>query len=359
MIRSGAQHGRLDPRSADPYGSRAVAELLADRGVSTRVVTTLDEARSRGRPRHHPPGRRPGPADAPPADPPARGDRELRRPHRPRRPRRPRPSSTLAPGVTADPALSLDSTLAPGCDLPAARRAGSADTGGIRYTTARLRRRHVLPQRTACPPCVRVPAAVRERRHRRPRRPRHPPQRPPRRAGQRLPRPPTPRLPPPSGLVPPLARPTTRPPTPGDRSFFDLLPSGWLWGTLQLFIAAALAALWRARRLGPLVPEDSPWRSAPPKPSKAAPASTARPTPATARPPLFAPPPAPASPPSSASPSPRRTRPRPCSPPCPPTSHGDGQALHALLFGPPPGDDAALIALADQLDALEREVRRP
>jgi hypothetical protein len=40
-------------------------------------------------------------------------------------------------------------------------------------------------------------------------------------------------------------------------------------------------------------------------------------------------------------------------------AHGDGQALHTLLFGPPPGDDAALIALADQLDALEREVRRP
>ncbi|GDY74619.1 hypothetical protein SAV31267_041040 [Streptomyces avermitilis] len=38
----------------------------------------------------------------------------------------------------------------------------------------------------------------------------------------------------------------------------DLLPSGWLWGTLQLFIAAALAALWRARRLGPLVPERLP-----------------------------------------------------------------------------------------------------
>lgn len=39
--------------------------------------------------------------------------------------------------------------------------------------------------------------------------------------------------------------------------------------------------------------------------------------------------------------------------------HGDGHSLHFLLFGPPPGDDAALIALADQLDALEREVRRP
>ncbi len=43
-----------------------------------------------------------------------------------------------------------------------------------------------------------------------------------------------------------------------ERGFFDLIPSGWLWGTLQLFIAAALAALWRARRLGPLVPEKLP-----------------------------------------------------------------------------------------------------
>ncbi|NGO49412.1 DUF4350 domain-containing protein, partial [Streptomyces sp. YC419] len=40
--------------------------------------------------------------------------------------------------------------------------------------------------------------------------------------------------------------------------------------------------------------------------------------------------------------------------------HGDGQSSpHSLLFGPPPRDDAALIHLADQLDALEREVRRP
>ena len=33
------------------------------------------------------------------------------------------------------------------------------------------------------------------------------------------------------------------------------------------------------------------------------------------------------------------------------------QDLRALLFGPAPADDAALIRLADQLDALEREVR--
>lgn len=42
--RSGDQHGRLDPRSADPYGSRAIAELLKDHGISVRVVTTLRDA---------------------------------------------------------------------------------------------------------------------------------------------------------------------------------------------------------------------------------------------------------------------------------------------------------------------------
>ena len=45
-VRSDARHGLLDPRSADPSGSRAVARLLADQGVSTRLVTTLGEAAS-------------------------------------------------------------------------------------------------------------------------------------------------------------------------------------------------------------------------------------------------------------------------------------------------------------------------
>lgn len=44
--RSGDQHGRLGPRSANRYGSRAVAELLKDHGVSVRVVTTLKDAAS-------------------------------------------------------------------------------------------------------------------------------------------------------------------------------------------------------------------------------------------------------------------------------------------------------------------------
>lgn len=43
-VRSGTNHGQLDPRSADPKGSRAVAELLKAHGVSVTVATTLDEA---------------------------------------------------------------------------------------------------------------------------------------------------------------------------------------------------------------------------------------------------------------------------------------------------------------------------
>ncbi|MCZ9344899.1 DUF4350 domain-containing protein, partial [Streptomyces sp. TRM76130] len=50
----------------------------------------------------------------------------------------------------------------------------------------------------------------------------------------------------------------TTAPDDGERGLFDLLPAGWLWGALQLFLAAAVAALWRARRLGPLVPEELP-----------------------------------------------------------------------------------------------------
>lgn len=33
--------------------------------------------------------------------------------------------------------------------------------------------------------------------------------------------------------------------------------------------------------------------------------------------------------------------------------------LRGLLYGPPPTDDAALLRLADDLDALERQVRQP
>ena len=357
VVRSGDHHGELDPRSADPSGSRAVAELLADRGVSTRVVSTLDDARA---------------ATGPDttllvAAPDLLTERQQKRlrsavtgsggrtvlvaPGGPAVER-------LVPGVTADPALSFDSTLAPACDLPAARRAGTADTGGLRYST------HI--EADACYPSRRLATLLRV----------------PDTSAEGTP-----------GdtvvlgardilvndrlddhgnaslalqllgsrdhLVWYLPSLSDVPDPDDERSFFDLLPSGWLWGTLQLFIAAALAALWRARRLGPLVPEKLPvairasetvegrarlYRKANARDRAAAALRSAT---RTRLAPLVGVPVSQAHTPESLLPA------------LSAHLHGDGQSLHTLLFGPPPGDDAALIALADQLDALESEVRRP
>ncbi|MFI5998287.1 DUF4350 domain-containing protein [Streptomyces sp. NPDC051362] len=354
VVRSDARHGRLDPRSADPLGSRAVAELLADQGVSTRVVTTLGQARAAA-----------GPDTtlliaAPDlltkrqqtllhtATANSGGRTVLVAPGRPS-------VGTFAPGVSADPPVSFDSTLSPDCTLPAARRAGSADTGGVRYTTT-------APDADACYPSDGRPTLLRL----------------PARSGNGD----TVVLGAPDVLsnegldeqgnaslalqllgsrshlvwyLPSLS--DTSAADAGDRSFFDLLPSGWLWGTLQLFVAAALAALWRARRLGPLVPERLPvairasetvegrarlYRKANARDR----AGTAlRSTTRTRLAPLVGVPPAQAHAPEALLPA--------------LSAHldGDGQALHQLLFGPPPHDDAALISLADQLDALAREVR--
>ncbi|MGW8062953.1 DUF4350 domain-containing protein [Streptomyces ziwulingensis] len=365
VVRSDARHGELDPRSADPYGSRAVAELLADRGVSTRVVTTLDEARAAA-----------GPDTtllvAVPDLLTERQQTQLRSATQDSGGRTllvaPGGSAVerLLPGVTADPALSFDSTLAPGCALPAARRAGTADTGGIRYSSSHVEADACYPSRRLAT-LLRVPDA----------------------SGK------TPRAGIPGDTVV-LGAPDilynshldehgnaslalqllgsrdhlvwylpslTDANAPDDeRSFFDLLPSGWLWGTLQLFIAAALAALWRARRLGPLVPEKLPvpirasetvegrarlYRKANARDRAA---TVLRSATRTRLAPLVG------------VPVPQAHTPEALLPALSAHldgEHGDGQSLHALLFGPPPGDDAALIALADQLDALEREVRRP
>ncbi|MGW7209391.1 DUF4350 domain-containing protein [Streptomyces sp. NPDC054837] len=354
VMRSDARHGNLDPRSADPYGSRAVAELLADRGVSTRVVTTLDEARAAAGPD----------TTLLVALPDLLTHRQQTRLHSTTAESGGRtvlvaPGSTsverLAPDVTADPATSADSTLEPDCDLPAARRAGAADTGGIRYTTTHLDADSCYPsQRLAT--LLRVPTTG-------------------------------------SGDTVVLGAPDilrndrldeqgnaslalqllgSRPhlvwylPSLSDasatdddeRSFFDLLPSGWLWGTLQLFVAAALAALWRARRLGPLVPERLPvairasetvegrarlYRKANARDRAAA---ALRSTTRTRLAPLVGVPVSQAHAPEALLPA------------LSAHLHNDGQTLPTLLFGPPPGDDAALVSLADQLDALEREVRR-
>jgi hypothetical protein len=354
VMRSDARHGDLDPRSADPYGSRALAELLADRGVSTRVVATLDEARAAAGPD----------TTLLVALPDLLTHRQQTRLH----------STTaesggrtvlvapggasvegLAPDVTADPATSADSTLEPDCDLPAARRAGAADTGGIRYTTTHL-------DADSCYPSQRLATLLRV---------------PTTRGGDTV------VLGAPDILrndrldeqgnaslalqllgsrphlvwyLPSLSDASAA--TDDERSFFDLLPSGWRWGTLQLFVAAALAALWRARRLGPLVPERLPvairasetvegrarlYRKANARDRAAA---ALRSTTRTRLAPLVGVPVSQAHAPEALLPA------------LSAHLHNDGQTLPALLFGPPPGDDAALVSLADQLDALEREVRR-
>ncbi|MEU0913852.1 DUF4350 domain-containing protein [Streptomyces althioticus] len=356
VVRSDARHGRLDPRSADPLGSRAVAELLADRGVDTRVVTTLAEA-----------------ADAAGPDTTLLvAVPDLLTPRQQTRLRTATEDSggrtvlvasgiasveRLAPGVMADPANSLDSTLEPGCDLPDAVRAGSADTGGIRYSSDH-------PDADECYRSHRLATLL--------------------------------RVPDPSGAGDTvlLGAPDilyndrldehgnaslalqllgSRPhlvwylPAPGDagagtedeKSFFDLLPSGWLWGTLQLFVAASLAALWRARRLGPLVPEKLPvairasetvegrarlYRKADARDRAALALRSAT------RMRLA---------PLVGVPGTQAHSPEALLPALSARLDGDGPSPHTLLFGPPPGDDAALIRLADQLDALERQVRRP
>ncbi|MBZ9641046.1 DUF4350 domain-containing protein [Streptomyces sp. PSKA30] len=357
LIRSDTHRGSLDPRSADPQGSRAVAELLAERGVSTRVVTTLDAARAAAAP------------DttllvAVPDLLTARQQTVLRSTIAESGGRTVLVAAgsssveQLAPGVTADPATSLESTLAPNCDLPAAQRAGTADTGGLRYTTTHLDADQCYPSERLAT-LIRVPDASGD--------------------GDTV------VLGAPDILfndrldeqgnaslalqllgsrphlvwyLPSLSD-TSAADQDDDQTLFDLLPSGWLWGTLQLFIAAALAALWRARRLGPLVPEKLPvairasetvegrarlYRKANAHDRAAA---ALRSTTRTRLAPLVGVPVAQAHAPEALLPA------------LSAHLHGDGQSLHALLFGPPPSDDAALIALADQLDTLEREVRRP
>ncbi|GHC45313.1 DUF4350 domain-containing protein [Streptomyces flavofungini] len=385
-VRSNAEHGKLDPRSADPYGSRAVAELLADRGVSTRVVTTTAEARSAAGPD----------TTLLVANPDLLTDRQQSQLHDATEGSGGRtvlvapgtPSvAKLAPGVAADATPSDDSTLSPDCDLPAARRAGSADVGGIRYDSLApgaesCYRYDGLPSLLVLPSTTAKDGSPETGDN-----PEDTPQ-----EAQEGTTGNTPEKSPARGDTVVLGAPDilhndrldkhgnaslalqllgSRPhlvwylpslsddavDDTADDSFFDLIPSGWLWGTLQLTFAAVLAALWRARRLGPLVPEKLPvairasetaegrarlYRKADARDRAAAALRAAT---RTRLAPLIGVPTAQAHTPEallSALTSRLRT---------------PGQDLLPLLFGPPPGDDAGLIALADQLDALESEVR--
>lgn len=358
VLNSGSRHGYLDPRSADPSGSRAVAALLKERGVTTRVVTTAREAAAAA-----------GPGTTLLVTAPdvlgaaqrsavrsamdlSGGRTVLLAPSDPSLP-------LLAPGVHARGSARPD-VLAPECTLPAATSAGRATTGtGLRYTS--------LPGATACypsgghPTLLLVPAG--------------------RTGGDTvLLGTETPLLnhslakegnaslalqllgsrPELVWYMPSLADsdPDTAPDG-EEQSLLDLVPAGWSWALLQLFVAGVLAALWRARRLGPLVTERLPvviraseategrarlYRKAGAR-DRAATVLRAATRERLAA--LVGVPPTRAHDPASlvSAVSARLTG---------KAASGD---VTALLFGTTPSDDAALVALADHLDALEREVR--
>ncbi|MFJ2598028.1 DUF4350 domain-containing protein [Streptomyces erythrochromogenes] len=356
-LNSGTRHGHLDPRSADPTGSRAVAELLKERGVTTRVVTTAREAADATGPRTTLLVTEPDLLGATQRSVIrsaidlsggrtvllAPGDAGL---------------SDLSPGVRTEGDAAADD-LDPRCTLPAAGSAGRAGTGGgLRYSTA-------APGATACYPSGGHPTLL------------------------VLPTGTT------GGDTVLLGSETillneslaeegnaslalqllgSRPdlvwylpsladtdPAAGsgddDRTLFELVPAGWSWALLQLFLAAVLAALWRARRLGPLVTEKLPvvirasettegrarlYRKAGARDRAATvlrAATRERLAALVGVPPTRAHEPAALVPAVSA----RLT--------------GGPRDVTALLFGTTPSDDAALVALADHLDALEREVR--
>ncbi|WP_371643710.1 DUF4350 domain-containing protein [Streptomyces sp. NBC_00597] len=352
---SGSRHGRLDPRSADPDGSRAVAELLQAHGVTTRVVTTAREAAAAA-----------GPGTTVlVTDPDRLGDTQRRTV---------RSVIDLSGGRTvllAPSALSLhdlapaartkgaalDRDLDPVCTLAAAVSAGRATTGGgYRYTTGAATGTGcyptdghptllVLPSGTTGGDTVLLGSesillnkelasegnaslALQL-------------------LGSR------PEL---VWYLPSLTE--VQDEDPGQqKSLFELVPRGWGWALLQLFFAAVLAALWRARRLGPLVTEKLPvairasettegrarlYRKAGAR-DRAATVLRAATRERLAA--LVGVPPTQAHEPAALLPavSARLT-----------DAHRD---LTALLFGTTPDDDAALVALADHLDALEREVR--
>ncbi|WP_020662394.1 DUF4350 domain-containing protein [Amycolatopsis benzoatilytica] len=336
--------GDLEPGSYEPHGSHALAHLLEQEGVGITAVHSLAEARSA--------------ADGgtllitQPDLVPANGIAELRR--------RVAHLVLVAPGSSAlgqaAPEISLAGAgsvgvLQPDCTVGAAAAAGPVTLGGNHYRSSDVRARTCYPDRGAS---TFVQLADR------------------------------------SGTVTVLgaadALTNDKVATEGNaafgmrllgdhqklvwyvpsiedlaahsgkKSFFELIPAGWRYGAFTAGIAVVLLALWRARRLGPVVREPLPIavRSAETAEGRArlyrrggATGHAAETLREAARARL-------------------RTRlglPRDAGPPAivETVSARTGRApsaVGAVLYGGPPPDEAALVRLADELDAVEREVER-
>ncbi|MFC4497729.1 DUF4350 domain-containing protein [Streptomyces ovatisporus] len=372
-IRSGPEYGLLDPRSTDDHGSRAAAELLRERGIEIEMVSTSTEAKKAVGPH----------TTLLVSDPDAlsrRQSSDLRT--APRSGGRtvlvaPGPAATraLTRGVRASAPTSVELTP-PDCDFPPAERAGDAELGGVRYTVTTDQADTCYLHRSL-PSLVRLPADSDNGS----------------RAGadggdtvllgapdplynQRLAHRGN------ASLMLQLLG--SRPhlvwyvPSPagsstdgdGERGLLELLPDGWSWALLQLSFAAVLAALWRARRLGPLVSEQLPvsvrasettegrarlYRRADARDSasealrsatRARLAGLLGLSAAEAHSPQALTTAVAASSSADSAPGPGTTTQPP----------SDATQLYNLLFGSAPPNDADLVRLADELDALERRL---
>jgi hypothetical protein len=343
--------GYLDPGNPQPDGARALATLLTERGTAVvRVPTVAAAARAAATGS--------GPVTLLITDPEllttgqlralARipGDRVIAQPD-------PAALAALAPDVTDLRPVPVQS-LPPRCPLPGARLAGSADLGGsaLRSTAAGAIR---------CYPAYGHPSLVRYL------------------AGNRtITVLGTSALLANSGLASlgnaaldlnllgarsRLVWLVPGPPAPGaggasgPEPFTSIVPFGAYLVLIQLAIAAVLAALWRGRRLGPIVTERLPvvvraaetveghgqlYRS---RRSRDRAAAALREAARGRILPLLG---LPGSADDAAVAATLAAR-----------SSRTASEITALLAGPVPADDAALVALADGLDNLEREVRIP
>ncbi len=339
--------GYLDPASPRPDGGQALADILAQRGQPVLRVASVPAAETADHsaavtlivtsPSRLSAGQLGGLAQTP-------ASLLLVGPGRPA-------LAVLAPGVTVAARAAVALT-APSCPWPAARLARTAAMGGVLMRTA-------IPGAVRCYPIDGHPSLVRFRA-----------------AGRwitvlgtgapfsntDLARQGD------AALALNLLRGSSRvvwlvPPVPlapaaaGPKSLFAEIPEPAYLVTLQLLIAAVLAAVWRARRLGPLVTEPLPvvvraaetveghgrlYRSRRARDRAAAALRTAALRRITSRLAL----------PDSAGPEAVSAvlagR----------TGRDPGQ-IQAILYGPVPRDDAALVALARDIDALEGEVRKP
>lgn len=252
-VAGGAPSGLLDPRAADPSGGRAVASLLRGEGVTVDLVRTSAAMQ----------------ASAHAGDTLFVAAPDLLVASQARAVRDSGADLVLAGtgaperfvrGVTVT-GPSGTGTRAPGCALPAATRAGNADAGGIAYSVDATKAGVALGTRIEeCYSTDGDPSLVHTLRT----------------DGRsmtllgnaeiltndRLGAQGNAALA--LGLLGARSRLVWYLPTPGDvptgeqRSLYDLVPAGVWWALVQLVVAVLLMALWRARRLGALVPEPLP-----------------------------------------------------------------------------------------------------